>query len=103
MTNVQIVNQKLPTSTMTNITESLIFRVPLSRKFHDLAEQFSQQQISQKRAKEVYINTLAVHIGQDFLDRLDFEKNLEHTDCFNPLFRMAEDVADVIISELGVI
>lgn len=88
---------------MTNITESLIFRVPLSRKVHALAEQFAQQQISQKRAKEVYINTLAVHIGQDFLDRLDFETNLEKADCFNPLLRMAEDVADVIIPDLGTI
>ncbi|MEM1171538.1 MAG: DUF1822 family protein [Cyanobacteria bacterium P01_H01_bin.35] len=88
---------------MTNITESLIFRVPLSPKVYALAEQFAQQQISQKRAKEVYLNTLAVHIGQDFLDRLDFDTNLENADCFNHLLRMAEDVADVIIPNLGVI
>ncbi|NEP77903.1 MAG: DUF1822 family protein [Okeania sp. SIO3B3] len=88
---------------MNSITESLTFIVPLSPKSHALAEQFAKQQISQKRAKEVYLNTLTVHIGRDFLDGLDFETNLENADCFNPVLRMAEDVADVIIPDLGVI
>lgn len=88
---------------MNSMTKSLIFRVPLSAKIHALAEQFAKQQISQKRAKEVYLNTLAVHIGQEFLEGLDFETNLENADCFNPLLRMAEDVADVIIPDLGII
>ena len=48
---------------MDNITESLIFRVPLSPKSHALAEQFAEQQLVKKRAKGVYLNTLAVHIG----------------------------------------
>ncbi|NEO53295.1 MAG: DUF1822 family protein [Okeania sp. SIO3B5] len=88
---------------MNSITESLTFRVPLSPKSHALAEQFAKQQVSQKRAKEVYLNTLAVDIGQNFLDGLDFETNLENADCFNPVLRIAEDVADVIIPDLGVI
>ncbi|NEN89568.1 MAG: DUF1822 family protein [Okeania sp. SIO3H1] len=88
---------------MNSITESLIFRIPLSPESHAIAEQFAQQQISQQRAKEVYLNTLAVYIGQDFLNSLDFETNLENADCFNPVWRMAEDVADVIIPDLGVI
>ncbi|NES03637.1 MAG: DUF1822 family protein [Okeania sp. SIO2F4] len=88
---------------MNNITESLIFRIPLSPESHAMAEQFAQQQISQQRAKEVYLNTLAVYIGRDFLNGLDFDTNLENADCFNPVWRMAEDVADVIIPDLGVI
>ncbi|NES73640.1 MAG: DUF1822 family protein [Okeania sp. SIO2D1] len=88
---------------MNSITESLIFRIPLSPESHAIAEQFAQQQISQQRAKEVYLNTLAVYIGQDFLNSLDFETNLENADCFNPVWRMAEDLADVIIPDLGVI
>ena len=88
---------------MNSMTESLIFRVPLSAKSHALAEEFAKQQISPKRAKEVYLNTLAVHIGQEFLEGLDFETNLENADCFNPVLRMAEDVADVIIPDLGII
>ncbi|MGD1698831.1 DUF1822 family protein [Dapis sp. BLCC M229] len=88
---------------MNSITESLIFRVPLSPESHAIAEQFAQQQISQKRAKEVYLNTLAVYIGRDFLNGLDFDTNLENADSFNPVWRMAEDVADVIITDLGII
>ena len=88
---------------MDNITESLIFRVPLSPKSHALAEQFAQQQLVKKRAKGVYLNTLAVHIGQDFLDGLGFETDLDNADCFNSFLRMIEDPADVIIPNLGVI
>ncbi|MDE5077880.1 MAG: DUF1822 family protein [Trichodesmium sp. St2_bin6] len=88
---------------MNNITESLIFRVPLSPKSHALAENFAQQQLVKKRAKEVYLNTLAVHIGQDFLDGLGFETNLENADSFNAFLRMTEDVADVIIPNLGAV
>ncbi len=88
---------------MNNITESLIFRVPLSPESYAIAEQFAKQQLSQQRAKEVYLNTLAVYIGRDFLDGLDFDTNLENADCFNPIWRMAEDVADVIITDLGII
>ena len=88
---------------MNNITESLIFRVPLSPKSHALAEEFAQQQLVKKRAKGVYINTLAVHIGQDFLDGLGFETDLDNADCFNSFLRMIEDPADVIIPNLGTV
>lgn len=88
---------------MKNITESLIFRIPLSPKNHAIAEEFAQQQITKQRAKEVYLNTLAVNIGRDFLNGLDFDTNLENANCYNPLLRMVADVADVIIPDLGII
>jgi hypothetical protein len=45
---------------MRNLSESLTFTVPLSSSAHHLAEQFCRQQSNQKKAKQVYLNTLAV-------------------------------------------
>lgn len=88
---------------MNSMTKSLIFRIPLSPENHAIAEEFAQQQTTKQRAKEVYLNTLAVNIGRIFLNGLDFDTNLENANCYNPLLRMAEDVADVIIPDLGTI
>ena len=88
---------------MDNIKKSLILRFALPPKSHVLAQKFAQQQSIKDRAKRVYINTLAVHVGQDFLNGLGFETDLDNADCFNSFLRMIEDPADVIIPNLGVI
>ncbi len=88
---------------MDNITKSFILRFALPPKSHVLAQKFAQQQSIKDRAKRVYINTLAVHVGQDFLNGLGFKTDLDNADCFDEIFRIIDDVADVIIPNLGTV
>ena len=88
---------------MDNIKKSLILRFALPPRSHVLAQKFAQQQSIKDRAKRVYINTLAVHVGQDFLNGLGFETDLDNADCFDEIFRIIDDVADVIIPNLGTV
>ena len=55
------------------------------------------------KAKQVYLNTLAVYVGKDYLVSLDFEACLDDKALLSIFFRMNKDVADVIIPGLGTI
>lgn len=88
---------------MNNNTKPLIFRVTCSKEAHLLADKYSGQQLSNKKAKQVYLNTLAVHVGKKHLDNLGFKTSLDKTSFSNYFLRMTEDVADVIIPGLGTV
>ena len=53
------------------------------------------------KAKQVQLNTLAVHVGKKYLENLDFKTSLDNTSFSKSFLRMTEDVADVIIPDIG--
>ena len=88
---------------MNNNTKPLVFRVPCSKESHELADKYAGQQLTTKKAKQVYLNTLAVHVGKKYLENLDFKTSLENTSFSKSFLRMNKDVADVIIPRLGTV
>lgn len=88
---------------MNNNTKPLIFRVPCSKESHILADKYAGQQVSKKKAKQVYLNTLAVHVGKDYLVSLDFNIRSDNTSFSKSFLRMTEDVADLIIPGIGTV
>lgn len=88
---------------MNNNTKPLIFRVTCSKEAHLLADKYSGQQLSNEKAKQVYLNTLAVHVGKKHLDNLGFKTSLDKTSFSKSFLRMTEDVADVIIPDIGTV
>jgi hypothetical protein len=86
---------------MRNLSESLTFTVPLSSSAHHLAEQFRRQQSSQKKAKQVYLNTLAVSAVNFYLRCMGVETDWEGSQSRNPVMLSILDVADVQIPNLG--
>ena len=88
---------------MNNNTKPLIFRVPCSKEAHALADKYAGQQVSNEKAKQVYLNTLAVHVGEDYLVSLDFKTRSDNTSFSKSFSRMTEDVADVIIPGIGTV
>ena len=88
---------------MNNNTKPKDFRVPCSKESHELADKYAGQQLTTKKAKQVYLNTLAVHVGKKYLETLDFKSSLENTSFSKSFLRMTEDVADVIIPGLGTV
>lgn len=88
---------------MNNNTKPLIFHVPCSKKAHALADKYADQQLTTKKAKQVYLNTLALHVGKKYLESLDFKTSLENTSFSKSFLRMTEDIADVIIPDIGTV
>jgi hypothetical protein len=86
---------------MRNLSESLTFTVPLSSSAHHLAEQFRRQQSNQKKAKQVYLNTLAVSAVNFYLRCMGIETNWEASQSRNPVMLSILDVADLEILNLG--
>ena len=72
---------------MSHTTEPLLFTVPLSFEAHSIAQHFQRQQSPTQKAKQVYLNTLAVYAVDFYLRCLGFELNPEQSDSRNPSAR----------------
>jgi hypothetical protein len=86
---------------MRNLSQSLTFTVPLSSSAHHLAEQFRRKHCNQKKAKQVYLNTLAVSAVNFYLRCMGIETNWEGSQSRDPVMLSILDVADVEIPNLG--
>ncbi|MGB3516485.1 MAG: DUF1822 family protein [Elainellaceae cyanobacterium] len=73
--------------------------VPSTTK--QLAQGFAQQQPTSEKSEQVYYNTLAVLIVNNYLKMLGFKTDLSHCDSWNPLMRLTMNVADIELSGLG--
>lgn len=86
---------------MQQITEPLTFTVPLSFEAHALAQDYCQQQSNPQKAKQVYLNTLAVYATNYYLQCMGFETNWEASNSRIPLMVKLLDIADLDINQLG--
>jgi hypothetical protein len=86
---------------MNQISNFLTFTVPLSFEAHNLARQFSHQQSNPEKAKQIYLNTLAVYAVNFYLRCLGFQTDPAQSDSHNPLCLKFMDVADLFVKNLG--
>jgi hypothetical protein len=86
---------------MYQMNESLTFTVPLSFEAHSLAEKFRCQQFSPQKAKQVYLNTLAVYAVNFYLRCLGIETEIEKSDSRNPFCLKFMNVADLWVKSIG--
>lgn len=86
---------------MNQTTKPLTFTVPLSFEAHSLAQQYRQRQISPQKAKQVYLNTLAVYAVDFYLRCLGWETDRDNSDSHNPIALQFMDVADLAVKQLG--
>lgn len=86
---------------MKDLSKSLTFTVPLSSSAHRLAEQFCKQQSNQKKAKQVYLNTLAVSAVDLYLRCMGIKTDWKASQSRNPVALFVMDVADVEIPPWG--
>ena len=85
---------------MTQELSDLTFNVPLGVKAHYLAQQFCRNQ-SGAKAKQVYLNTLAVSAVNFYLQCMGIETDWEGSLSYSPVFQSLMDVADIEIPKLG--
>lgn len=75
--------------------------LPITQSARQTAQIFRQQQSTPEKAKQVYLNTLAVWAVKDYLSMMEIPCNLEASDSWNPVIRLCADVADLVVSGIG--
>ncbi|MGL5944304.1 MAG: DUF1822 family protein [Waterburya sp.] len=80
-------------------SEILPVTIPLITRIK--AEQFRRYQVQTSKAKQVYLNTLAVSVVNSYLNLIGWSTNLEASDSWNPILQTMMDVADLLIPNYG--
>ncbi len=88
---------------MKNSSETLTFTLPLGSTAHAIAKQFWRQQSDAQKAKQVYLNTLAVYAVNFYLNCMGIKTNWEASYSSNSIRQILADVADLEIPHLGLL
>ncbi|RAM53104.1 MAG: hypothetical protein C6Y22_03205 [Hapalosiphonaceae cyanobacterium JJU2] len=86
---------------MNYITERQTISIPISEEFRENALRFAKEQPTQRKAKQVYLNTLAVQVVNTYLHMLDIPTDLTSSYSWNPYRRLIDDVADLMLTGIG--
>lgn len=77
------------------------FPMPIMSKVIQMAQGFAQKQPTAEKAEQVYLNTLAVWAVRDYLELMEIDTDIEHSDFSNPVVCLGADVADLKVKGLG--
>ena len=83
------------------ILQQKSLEIPITRKALATAQQFASQQPHPQEQEQVRLNTLAVWAVHDYLELMEIETELQESDSWNPVVRLCEDVADLMVEGLG--
>lgn len=75
--------------------------IPITATERQTALRFAQQQPTQAKAQQVYLNTLAVLAVKHCLDILEIPTDLSESDSWNPFSRLTTNQADLQITHRG--
>jgi hypothetical protein len=81
--------------------KDLALPLPITQTVRKTAKQFAEQQPTPEKAAQVYLNTLAVCVVNDYLQLMGINTNLAVSDSWNPVVRLCADVADLEVPEVG--
>lgn len=77
------------------------FPIPLGYTVHQFAEDFAREQAESEKAKQVYLNTLAVYAVKIYLNCMGIEVDLTASDSWNSIAQTLMDIADLQIPDIG--
>lgn len=86
---------------MNKSIQPLRFTVPLGWDAHTKAQQVRRYQSNPQKAKQVYLNTLAVYAVNFYLQCQGFETDWEKSERTNPVMQTLLDIADLSIKNCG--
>lgn len=86
---------------MTFLAEPLTFTSSLTNSFKRQAKVFSLEQRNSEKARQVYLNTLAVQAVHFYCDCMGIETEVEASESWNSVSRTLMDVADLVIPGMG--
>jgi len=83
------------------VREDFAVPLPITEHARHLAQEFASQQLTPAKAQQVWLNTLAVLVVNDYLQMMSIPTNLPGSDSWNQLLRLCTDVADLELPEVG--
>jgi Protein of unknown function (DUF1822) len=75
--------------------------MPITEVACQMAQTFARQQPTPEKREQIYRNTLAVYAVHHYLQLLGIPTDLTAGDCWNPIVRLALDVADLEVTGRG--
>ena len=75
--------------------------IPITQQARQIAQQFAQEQQSPDKAQQVYLNTLAVCVVNNYLRMMGIPTDLRAGDSWNPAVRLFYHVADLVVTGIG--
>lgn len=84
-----------------NTVDNHNLTLSLTKENHAVARQFAGEQDTVEKGEKVYLNTLAVCAVENFVQWLNLETDLTAGDSWNSVIRLFNDVADLVIPNLG--
>ncbi len=82
-------------------TEQLTITIPITEANRSKARQFAQEQSNPEKIEQVYHNTLAVLVTNNYLQMLDVETSLQHSHSWNAVARLSTNIADLNLPGKG--
>ncbi|MEM8810802.1 MAG: DUF1822 family protein, partial [Cyanobacteria bacterium P01_G01_bin.38] len=86
---------------MKRLSETAQFTAPLSTSTHRLAQQFRHQHRNPQKAKQVYLNTLAVSAVEFYLRCMGVDTDWSISQSYDPIMQSLLDVADLDLPGKG--
>ncbi|WP_204104625.1 MULTISPECIES: DUF1822 family protein [Spirulina sp. CCY15215] len=83
------------------MNSNLTFTIPLSSAAHQIALEYYKQHDRAPKAKQVYLNTLAVYAVNTYLGYFGIETDLQGSDSQNIVLQMLSDCADIHVKDWG--
>lgn len=77
------------------------FTVPLTLVAHQFAQQFHQKHSDGQKAKQVYLNALAVYAMEFYLKCLGIETDRQASESWNPAIQTLANTADLEVKDVG--
>ncbi len=81
--------------------EHLTFTLPITRQNRQIAKQFATQQATKEKAEQVWLNTIAVLVVNNYLTMLGIDTDLAKSDSWNRVMQITSNVADLEIVGVG--
>lgn len=81
--------------------DRLTVSIALTSKIHEQARRWAIAQNTQPKAKQVYLNTLAVYAVDRYLRDFLIETDLEASESWSPGWLSPPDVADLVVTNVG--
>lgn len=85
----------------TQTLEDLSIPMAITQEAQTFAQKFANEEPTQLKQEQVYFNTLAVYMVNNYLRILGIPTDLSAGDSWNPVVRLAVDVADLEVTGLG--
>ncbi|MBV8887051.1 MAG: DUF1822 family protein [Chroococcidiopsidaceae cyanobacterium CP_BM_RX_35] len=82
-------------------TKNFSLALPITQKARMVAQQFASVKLPPRKAEQVWLNTIAVCVVNDYLQMMGIPTNLEASDSWHPVVRLCSDVADLEVTGVG--